>query len=626
MRVLVWGAGVLGRRCVERLRAEGIEAASFIDRRPPEDGTCLGIPVLTPEETATRGFAGISAVLLAFTTDKAGPVAFLEQAGFHGVVTTFIDGVPVASLCDARADRARIASIYPHIGAELAIEPGLDVLLLDCPPRFLALMPNGLGYVHNMLQKSGLRFQTVDADLVFYHRFHSDRILNRDGDGLHLTTGEVIADPWGVDTAEKAWSDPNCLDRFRPDIDELVAKVVAARPRLVGFSLHDTNLPITREVAAAVRQHLPETLILTGGYDCVYYDVGPNLFTEFDYMAIGEAETTLPALLHALHAGERPRDLPGIISRWDTPGRPWEPAPLLHDLDAVGFPRYEWADLNAYRNWNGYQLTPIVLSRGCRWSLCTFCHERFRWRIRSPKSMADEIQWLHERGCRLFHFNDSDLSGDPDRVAAVCDELRDRKLDLSLIGQLRIHKKHDLDYFKRLKAGGFAHLRFGVDAFSRHTLRLQNKGYTVEMIERTMRACTEAGIMATGNLVIGVPRETEEDVDETIENIVRFKPWIRSIENINTLILGRGGFYWDEPAKYGIRFRGDEAEIKRAHPKFIPSDLWYSEDPFIDQEVRLSRLERILRALHENGVDIGPYAARIVQALAAAGQKPVAAA
>src|SRR5207253_7431522 len=71
--------------------------------------------------------------------------------------------------------------------------------------------------------------------------------------------------------------------------------------------------------------------------------------------------------------------------------------------------------LPIYRNYNGYQLTPIIASRGCRWSRCTFCAERFYWRIRSAKAFVDELAWLVEQGCRLFMFNESDLNGKPER-------------------------------------------------------------------------------------------------------------------------------------------------------------------------------------------------------------------
>ena len=41
--------------------------------------------------------------------------------------------------------------LYPLDIPAIAIQPGLDFLLLELPPRYQPLMPNGIGYVHNVL-------------------------------------------------------------------------------------------------------------------------------------------------------------------------------------------------------------------------------------------------------------------------------------------------------------------------------------------------------------------------------------------------------------------------------------------------------------------------------------------
>ena len=66
-------------------------------------------------------------------------------------------------------------------------------------------------------------------------------------------------------------------------------------------------------------------------------------------------------------------------------------------------------------------------------------------------------------------------------------------------------------------------MRFGVDAFSKNTLKLQQKGYTVEMIDQNLKDCHEAGISTEVNWVIGIPGETDEDVEEGINLILRNK-------------------------------------------------------------------------------------------------------
>jgi radical SAM superfamily enzyme YgiQ (UPF0313 family) len=420
------------------------------------------------------------------------------------------------------------------------------------------------------------------------------------------------ADPWDyLSTGE--WFKPEVIEYFRPQINEIINGLIEARPKIIGLSLHSTNRTIAREVVKAVRAGLPEAVIVVGGYDCVYHYSGPRLFPDHDYMVIGEAELTLGPLVKALLAGQRPKDLPGIVSRYDSPGRTWTPAPLLQDLDSIDFPRYDWIDMKLYRDYNAYRLTPIVTTRGCRWARCRFCNECFAWRKRDALKVVDEMQWLVERGSRDFHFNVSDMNSDPDTLVEICKEIVRRKLAVTLLGQLRIHKKGTREFFDHLRAAGGFKLQFGVDGWSKNTLRLQRKGYSMRIIEENLRNCHDAGISAAVNMVVGVPGETEEDIKESIQNILRNKRNIYRLESVNTLILAPGSDYYKEPERHNIRFRGDKQAIYDKYPQAIPAELWYSTDPYIDHEVRAKRLETIRNALDQEGVEIGPFAQTLIK-------------
>ena len=514
-----------------------------------------------------------------------------------------------------------IQSTYPISIPSIKVDPSLDFLLLELPPRYIPMMPNGIGYVHNILKKTGIGFQTIDLNVITYHQFHSKRILEK---MPVITTGgyEMKEDPWdNTNTAE--WERPEVIEYFLEKLEGLIRDIAYYQPKAVGISVQANSRQLANALIKVLRARAPEVAIVIGGYDCVYHYIGPYLVPDFDYMAIGDTELTLEPLVKGLARGERPKDLPGIISRYDSPDRKWANPPLLEYLDLIDFPKYEWIASSMYQNFNGGHLVPIVASRGCKWSRCRFCSECFTFRKRSPQKVVDEIEFWTSRNFSVFHFNDSDVNGDPQHLYDICSEIIRRGLKVTLVGQLRVDKHNNKEYFEHLLNAGFRHLRFGVDGWTDVVLRILRKGYNMKLVKQNLKDCHESGIYTTINIILGVPGETEDDIDASIEYLVNCKDYYDVVEGINTLILGAGSEYYNNPEKYNIRFRGDKKEIYRKNPYYIHTDLWYSEEPYIDQEVRVKRLEKICNELYKQGINIGGFAERVLKSLKEKGEVEV---
>ena len=368
-------------------------------------------------------------------------------------------------------------NIYPIFTPEIKFEKNIDMLLLDCPSRNLSMMPNGLGYVHEALKKININHQTFDLDIITYHKYHMHRIYDHGGE-VTLPSGRILPrDPWQAEHYD-IWNDKEVIQFFMPIIYDVAKEIIKTKPKILGLSIQSCSHAFNEELAKIVKKQMPSIIIVVGGFSCYNPTIGLSAFPLADYMCIGEADLTIGPLIKRLINDKKVKDMPGIISKNDSPARLFVPAPMENDLDSLNNPRYEWFPLSIYRNWDGYQLTPVIASRGCRWSRCTFCAERFYWRIRDPKKFVDELEYLVSQDCYLFMFNESDLNGNPDTVLEICDEIINRGLKIKLTAQLRIHKKSDKSFFMKLKKAGFVVLRFGVDAFSKNTLRLQKKGYS----------------------------------------------------------------------------------------------------------------------------------------------------
>jgi hypothetical protein len=504
------------------------------------------------------------------------------------------------------------ASIYPLNIPEIRIRPGLDMVLMDLPSRNLSLMPNGLGYVHKALKKTSLHFQTIDCDIILYHRFHCHRLLDVGGPVMSPRGTPFPDDPWSAEDMS-LWDGDEMVAYFESDINEIVNALLAAKPAMLGLSIQQCNLRFAREVVQRVRKRLPNLIVIVGGYSCRHADVGRRIFPECDYMAIGEADESLVELVEQLKAGKRPRNIEGILGADDDPVKPFRPARAPQDMDALGMPDYDWFPLDVYRNYHHYQLTPVIASRGCHWGKCRFCGEALPWRTRSPENFVDEIEHMVEQGCYQFVFSESDLNGDPALVEEICRQVIARDLPVIFGGQLRIDKRNTPQFFDLLKKAGFVSLRFGVDGWSQRLLKTQNKGYSIDMVRRNLKDCHSAGIYVEVNAVVGCPGETDDDLRDCIDLMLENRKHIGRLANINPLQLLRGSIYWNEPEKYRIHFTEPRERLMERHMYSLPPDVWYSEEPFIDHNVRNERCARILAALQKAEYDFGAGASTKLQ-------------
>ena len=513
-------------------------------------------------------------------------------------------------LVPSRAWIGESTSIYPIIVPDIAFRSGLDVLLLDLPSKGGVQLSVGLSYVHNALKRSSVDFQTIDVDIIMYHRYHIHRLFDLGHDPVLRNGIAFNAEPW--DYPERIWIDPRqwvcLLDYFADELHEIVLKIKQAAPKVLAMSVHQRNEWCTREIARRIKAELPETLILVGGHSCYSKHFGQGAFPEHDYMVIGEADMVVGPLAEALASGGRPGNVPGVISKFDDSNQSFTPAPVPHNLDALGGNAYDlFDDFNQlYRFCDGSPThLAIPLTRGCVWSRCSFCAERFAFRSRTPKSYVDEIERVLASGhSPYFQASDSDFGGEPEILRQVCQEIVRRGLRINFAGQIRLHKKFDLEFLQLMRAAGIAGMNFGADAFTENTIRRQKKGYTLDLLKQNHEDCLKAGILPVVNIVIGVPGETEKDIDDTIAFLSENKNIFLRVHNINICHLMENSVYWHEPEKHDIYFHGNKDELYKKYYFGIPDHLWYSVNPYIDKAVRAGRMLRLVEGLQKAGIHV----------------------
>lgn len=238
-----------------------------------------------------------------------------------------------------------------------------------------------------------------------------------------------------------------------------------------------------------------------------------------DFAIPGEGEVTCAELLECLkNRGDFSR-VKGLVYRDDcgnirkNEARPFEP-----DLEVFPYP-----DRTLFRY--GYDLHTIIGTRGCPYR-CTFCNSsanwRFSYRLRNPKTVAEEIRYtIGLYGNRKYwEFNDDSFNIKKRWVIDLCREIKDLKIKWFVRG-LRAGLVTEEIADCLVEAGCFG-ASCGVESANNDALKAMRKATTIEEIMRGVELLQSRGIRVNGQFMIGNQGDTLQTVKESIECARRF--------------------------------------------------------------------------------------------------------
>ncbi len=249
-------------------------------------------------------------------------------------------------------------------------------------------------------------------------------------------------------------------------------------------------------------------------------------FPEIDYIVRGEGELTVIDLLKTLKRNGKIEEVQGISYQnkdriIHTPARP-----LIENLDTLPYPAYHLVEdkvkryhftLMAGRN---TQYMILEGARGCRYQ-CSFCtqwnHWGSRWRTKSAKRIADEIEFLNETyGGTLLWFADDNMNLSI-RAKPLYNELRHRhcKDDIMLFFQARIDDiAHHPDMITKLREVGTYWILCGVETNSQETLNEYKKGINTQDAYQAMKIMRQNDVFSQAMFVIGSRKDTHESIED----------------------------------------------------------------------------------------------------------------
>jgi MoaA/NifB/PqqE/SkfB family radical SAM enzyme len=406
----------------------------------------------------------------------------------------------------------------------------MNVLFVNPPirlPRVFAHYPmfSTLGMLSNAawVRERGHAVRVVDAFT------HSERLgIRPDGGSFRHVGAEVD------ELAEAARA-------VAGEMREPLAVVVA----LTMFSdMNRMSENLVGPAVSALRLALPRASIgLADLYVCGMnyfpYPVEATLgaIQEADWLLVGEAEPTLPELLHRLERGVSLAGLPRCAWRDRARGSLEHDAAApepIESLDALPPPAFDLLDMDRYFATladairadlvHEYHVperqVPLMTSRSCPFR-CNFCTNQvlgLPWRAHSVEYVRRVVADLRARwAVDRFLFLDDNINVEQERFRALVRGLAEDGVPWDAVNGFRADRL-DRETIRAIKAAGNTKVTVSAESGDPELLRSTiRKGLKLSSVVQVARICAEEWIPLQVHYIVGIPGETKAQINKTLE-------------------------------------------------------------------------------------------------------------
>lgn len=301
-------------------------------------------------------------------------------------------------------------------------------------------------------------------------------------------------------------------------VEETVA--IAKDFDLIAVYTSTPSFPHDIKTAERIKAANPKALIgLIGPHPTVLPEETLNASTAVDFVTRGEFDY----MIRDIAAGADFSEVEGISYRQDgriihNGGRQ-----IIEKLDELPFvtPIYK-RDLNIYHYDSGYLKYPYIsfyTGRGCV-SRCTFClwpqtFSLHTYRVRSVENIVEEVKLalkLFPEVKEIF-FDDDTLTDNRKQVR----ELAARFKPLGFTWSANSKVTTDYETLRAMREGGLRLLVVGYESGNQQILKNIKKGTNLNQAREFTKRCKQLGIMIHGTFIVGLPGETKQTIEESIE-------------------------------------------------------------------------------------------------------------
>lgn len=305
-----------------------------------------------------------------------------------------------------------------------------------------------------------------------------------------------------------------------------LAEAVSFDPDLIGISCMTHNRVTALEWAEFIKKKLPRCPVVIGGVHATHlYQEILDRCKAIDFVAVGEGETSMLELANRLQEKDSTTGIPGIAGRFEDGSLDWpgRAEPIL-DLASLPVPAKH------------FSYSTLSSARGCPYQ-CTFCASSSMWgrRVREfpVNHVIDELKFMSQtHGLRQVHFKDETFTLRKSRVEEICQAMIEEKINLWWTCDTRVDRLDEERLYWMRKAGCF-YVSLGIESGSPNLLESINKKTSLDQVYRATKLARQFGMLVRFYLIVGLPEETDDDLQATLDLVQKCQPNFISLANLS---------------------------------------------------------------------------------------------
>ena len=333
------------------------------------------------------------------------------------------------------------------------------------------------------------------------------------------------------------------IDYLRPALSDVLNYIEDKKPDILGISaVVSTAYEYTKNLSLEIQKRLPETTILMGGNLGASAEIVLKK-TGVEYICTSEGERTAVDFVNCWKTAKSKDDFKNVngLTFLDqnnemviTPFQDPVEAEKVYDIDwsLMGegekidffFPLSHLAPIisNSFSkdprvsdsHRKGKRVAGLAASKGCV-ARCTFCH---RWDkgiryIPVPVLMERLDKLIEKYNVGFVSFSDENFGTDRKWLAQFILEIAKRDI-LWRVSGMRVNTIHP-ESIKKMKEAGCSCIYYGMESGSQKILDVMEKVTKVEQNYNAVKWMAENNLYTIVQLIIGMPGETQETIDET---------------------------------------------------------------------------------------------------------------